>query len=259
MTDFLDKLISDADSRLTHGYYDTEIKIDHKHVSLCQAIKQASHNAIIAEIKPKSPALGTLRVEMNPKDIAMQLARGGAAALSVLTEPDNFGGRLDNLVQIRPYVSIPLLMKDIVIDAKQIIAAEESGADCILLILSALSRKGIQPAELIKKAHSSRLEVLLEVHDTEELDRASRTDADIIGINNRNLTTLEIDLNTTTRLIETTAAKQIRSKALISESGLETAEDVRRLKRPQINGFLIGSSIMLATDPESKVREFVHA
>lgn len=137
-------------------------------------------------------------------------SRGGAAALSVLTEPDNFGGRLDNLVQIRPYVSIPLLMKDIVIDPKQIIAAEESGADCVLLILSALSRKGIQPAELIKKAHSFRLEVLLEVHDTEELDCASTTDADIIGINNRNLTTLEIDLNTTTRLIETTAAKQIR-------------------------------------------------
>jgi indole-3-glycerol phosphate synthase len=259
MTDFLDKLILDADSRLRNGYYDTEARVEHKHLSLGQAIKQASHNAIIAEIKPKSPARGTLRVGLDPKDIAMQLARGGAVALSVLTEPDNFGGRLDNLVRIRPYVSIPLLMKDIVIDAKQIIAAEESGADCILLILSALSRKGIQPAELIREAHRSRMEVLLEVHNAEELDHASTTDADIIGINNRNMTTLEIDLNTTTRLIESAAAKQIRNKALISESGLETMEDIRRLKRPRINGFLIGSSIMLATDPERKVREFVHA
>ena len=142
---------------------------------------------------------------------------------------------------------------------KQIVAAKESGADCILLMLSALSRKGIQPTDLIRKAHSSRLEVMLEVHDTEELKRACETDADIIGINNRNLTNLEIDLNTTTRLLDSAAAKQLRGKALISESGFETVEDVRRLKQAQIDGFLIGSSIMLAADPESKVREFVHA
>jgi len=131
MTDFLDKLISDAENRIIHGYYNTDFKDHHTHVSLCQAIKHANHNAIIAEIKPKSPVRGELRPELDPKDAAIRLARGGAAALSVLTEPDNFGGSLNSLAQIRPYVSIPLLMKDIVIDAKQIVAAEPYGADLL--------------------------------------------------------------------------------------------------------------------------------
>jgi len=259
MTDFLDKLIADAEQRIMHGYYNVEFRLDHEHVSLSRAVKDTNHNAIIAEIKLRSPARGTLRAELDPKDLAIQLARGGATGLSVLTEPDNFGGTLESLVQIRPYVNIPLLMKDIVFDQKQIVAAKESGADCILLMLSALSRKGIQPTDLIREAHSSRLEVLLEVHDTAELERASETDADIIGINNRNLTNLEIDLNTTTRLLGSATAKQLRGKTVISESGFETVEDVRRLKQSQIDGFLIGSSIMLAADPETKVQEFVHA
>lgn len=148
-------------------------------------------------------------------------------------------------------------MKDIVVGEKQIDAARSSGADCVLLMLSALSRKGIQPPDLIKKAHDSQLEVILEVHDAEELERASQTDAEIIGINNRNLKDLVIDLDTTAKLLDST--RQLQGKTIISESGFETIEDIRKLKGTHVDGFLIGSSIMLATDLESKVREFVYA
>jgi len=258
MTDFLDKLIVDAENRITGGYYDADIRVDHEQISLSRAIKNSNHNAIIAEIKPKSPTRGTLRAELDPKDTAIRLARGGATGLSVLTEPDNFGGTIDSLVQIRPHVNVPLLMKDIVVDEKQIAAAKNSGADCVLLILSVLTRKGIQPGDLIKKAHISQLEVILEVHDTDELNHAAETNAEIIGINNRNLKNLAIDLNTTRRLLDS-AVQQLRDKTIISESGLETIEDIRRLKGMHIDGFLIGSSIMLAADLEDKVREFVYA
>jgi len=257
MTDFLDKLISDAEKRIMGGYYDGNVEVHHEHLSLSRAIKSSNHNAIIAEIKPKSPARGTLRVGLDPKDAAVQLARGGATALSILTEPDNFGGTMESLVQIRPTVDIPLLMKDVVIGVRQIDAARNSGADCVLLMLSVMSRKEIQPADLIKKAHDSQLEVVLEVHDTKELELASQTEAEIIGINNRNLKDLAIDLNTTTRLLD--SATPLRGKTVISESGFETIEDIRRLKRTHVNGFLIGSSIMLATNLEGKVREFVYA
>jgi indole-3-glycerol phosphate synthase len=148
-------------------------------------------------------------------------------------------------------------MKDVVLDERQIDAARNSGADSVLLMLSALIRKEIQPADLINKAHNVQLEVVLEVHDTEELKQASETNAEIIGINNRNLKDLAIDLNTTTRLLD--SVPQLLGKTIISESGLETIEDIRRLKNMHVDGFLIGSSIMLATDLASKVREFAYA
>jgi indole-3-glycerol phosphate synthase len=257
MTDFLDKLIADAERRITRGYYDVNVEVDHEHLSLMRAIKTSSHNAIIAEIKAKSPARGVLRVGLDPKEAAIQLASGGATALSVLTEPENFGGTIESLVQIRPVIGIPLLMKDVILDEQQIEAAKKSGADCVLLMLSALIRKGIQPTHLIDKAHSVQLEAILEVHDPEELKQASETNAEIIGINNRNLKDLAIDLNTTTRLLN--SAPQLQGKTIISESGLETIEDIRRLKKTHVDGFLIGSSIMLARDLASKVREFAYA
>jgi len=256
MTDFLDKLIQDAEGRIARAYYDHNLEVQHKHLSLSRAIKSSNYNAIIAEIKPKSPSRGTLRADLDPKATAIQLARGGATGLSVLTEPDNFGGTIQTLAQIRPAVDIPLLMKDIVIGVKQINAAGNSGADCVLLILSVLAKKKILPTDLIKEAHNSQLEVILEVHDAQELKTASQTDAEIIGINNRNLRDLVVDLNTTTNLL---ISAQIPDKTIISESGFESIEDIRRFKDTAIDGFLIGSSIMQATNFESKVREFVYA
>ncbi len=257
MTDFLNKLITDAETRILTGYYDTEQINRQQTISLAREIKAAPHNAIIAEIKPISPARGPIRPTLDPVEMALQLQRGGAIGLSILTEPDNFGGSLTNLSSVRPRVKLPILMKDIMINNKQITAAKNSGADCILLIQTVLSRKGITPMSLIKAAHDLQLEVLLEIHNSQELGQALASDADIIGINNRNLADLKIDLKTTTKLFETT--KKPEGKVIITESGLETVEDIRKLKEVPVDGFLIGSSIMLANDIENKVREFVLA
>ncbi len=173
MPDFLGKLIDDAAKRVHAGYYDIPEGAGHQPISLKRAIKSSKNNAIIAEIKPISPARGPLRPQIDPIQTAKELASGGAVALSVLTESDNFGGSLENLRRIRPHVGIPLLMKDIVIHERQIDAGRKTGADCILLIESAFSKYPIASINrLIRHAHESHLEVLVEVHDEDELDRA---------------------------------------------------------------------------------------
>ena len=258
MPNVLSKLISDANARVDTGYYAVTEVVKHDPVSFKSAIRSAEKNAIIAEIKPISPALGPLRPNLDPVDAAVKLARGGAIALSILTEPDNFGGNLAFLQGIRPKVTLPLMMKDIIIDKVQIQAGRKSGADCILLIETVFSKHSIDSRDdLIQEAHQNGLEVLLEAHSEDELDRAMKSDAEIIGINNRDLTTLETDLGNTTRLLESVDRRA--GKILISESGFETADDIRKMKLVSIDGFLIGSSIMLSQDLESKVREFVDA
>jgi indole-3-glycerol phosphate synthase len=258
MTDFLAKLIDDARNRIRDGYYDVHENCAHQPVSLSRAVKSAERNAIIAEIKPISPSRGPLRPRIDPVRVASQMANGGAVALSVLTEPDNFGGSLEMLRRVRDFVSIPLLMKDVIVHEKQIEAGKRAGADGILLIESAFSRYPIASlGRMIRSAHDFKLEVLLEVHDEDELERALDSDADLVGLNNRNLSTLETDLNTTPHLAA--KADRNRDKVLVSESGFETAEDIRKVKTSGVDGFLIGSSIMLCDDLERKVREFVLA
>lgn len=257
MPDFLAKFLADAKKRVGTGYYSIPTSIEHKPQSLKRALSSAEGNAVIAEIKPISPARGLLRAEIDPENAAVMMERGGAVALSVLTEPDNFGGSLENLRKVRERVRIPLLMKDIVIDVAQIHAARACGADSVLLIESAFSKHHAgQLEDYVQFAHDRNLEVLLEVHNERELRRAIRTDADVIGVNNRNLATLEIDLDTTTRLLGKTTAHSDRM--IISESGIETSADILKLKHV-VNGFLIGTSLMLSEDVESKVREFVLA
>ena len=261
MPDFLSKLIDDAQKRIYAGYYSVLETVEHQPISLKSAIKSAKNNAIIAEIKPISPVRGPLRPEIDAEDTAIKLERGGATGLSVLTEPDNFGGSIESLRKVRRRVSIPLLMKDIVVDKTQIQAAKRYGADCILLIESVFSKHPAMPLdeldELLQFAHESNLEVLLETHNKDELDRALKSEADIIGVNNRNLATLEIDLLTTTRLLENLTDRG--DKTIISESGIETSADIRKLRHVALDGFLIGSSLMLSDDLEGKIREFVLA
>jgi indole-3-glycerol phosphate synthase len=258
MTDFLDKLINDARKRIQNGYYDVAETTTHRPLSLSRAVKSAERNAIIAEIKPISPTRGPLRPGIDSVRTASQMANGGAVALSILTEPDNFGGSIGTLQQVRDYVSIPLLMKDIVVHEKQIEAGKRAGADSILLIESAFSRYPIASlSRMIRCAHDLKLEVLLEVHNEDELERALNSEADLVGLNNRNLSTLETDLNTTTRLMA--KAQRNRDKVLVSESGFESAEDIRKVKAAGLDGFLIGSSLMMSEDLERKVREFVLA
>jgi len=258
MSNLLTKLIEDAERRVHIGYYDIRETVEHEPVSLRRALKSSHKNAIIAEIKPISPALGPLRPNMDPVDAAIKLAKGGAVALSVLTEPDNFGGKIENLQRIRRNVNLPLLMKDIIIHGSQIHAGKKSGADSILLIESVFSAHPTPSLEgMIHEAHREQLEVVLEVHSEEELQKALESEADIIGVNNRNLATLETDINTTARLVGT--INQRAGKVLISESGFENANDIRKLKPATVDGFLIGSSIMLSENLETKVREFVLA
>ena len=258
MTDFLAKLVEDARTRVRNGYYDVRQESPHNPISLTRALRTAERNPIIAEIKPVSPARGPLRPEIDPVRAATRIVNGGAIALSVLTEPNNFGGSLENLRKVRAQVHLPLLMKDIVVHERQIEAAEKTGADSVLLIEAIFSKYPISSlARMIRSAHESHLEVVVEVHCEDELDRAMNTDADILGLNNRDLTTLETNLDTTIRLME--KARGRTEKVLISESGFESAEDIRRIKPSKVNGYLIGSSIMLAEDFESKVREFVLA
>lgn len=258
MDDFLRKLIDDAKKRIENGYYEIYDDVHHQPVSLKKAIKSAKNNAVIAEIKPISPARGPLCPSIDPVDAALKLERGGAVGLSILTEPDNFGGRLENLRRVRSRVKLPLLMKDVIVDRTQIEAGKKTGADCILLIESVFSERSANvQRDLIDLAHEHGLEVLLEVHSEDEFSRALSYDADIVGINNRNLATLETDLNTTKRVL---AGREFNSeKVVISESGLETTTDVRYMKSAHVDGFLVGSSIMLSEDMERKVRELVLA
>lgn len=258
MPDLLDKLIDDATKRIAAGYYDIKHPIEHEPLSIRRAIRSARRNAIIAEIKPASPSLGLIRPKANPVETAVSLANGGAVALSILTEPDNFGGNIENLQRIREKVNLPLLMKDIIINEAQIHAGRKEGADCILLIESVFSKYPfVSLNDMIDEAHQTNLEVILEVHNKIEFEKALKSEADIVGINNRNLATLQTDINTTNRLLE--GVSQLGGKVVISESGFETADDIRRMKLTPVAGFLIGSSIMLSQDLESKMREFVFA
>ena len=260
MPDVLRKLIDDARNRIQSGYYNLDQDAEHEIVSFKRAIKSAERNAIIGEIKPISLARGPLRPQIDPVDAATQMANGGSIALSILTEPDNFGGSLENLRKVRDHVSLPLLMKDIIIHEKQIEAGRKAGADCVLLIESAFSKYPIASLNrLIRYVHESNLEVLLEAHTEDEFQRALKSEADIIGVNNRNLSTLETDLNTTLRLMVHVESELQGDKVIISESGFESAEDIRKVKSARVDGFLIGSSLMLSQDLERKVREFVLA
>ncbi len=258
MPDILRKFIDDARNRIRTGYYDIENDLKHRPTSLRRALKSAQNNAIIAEIKPVSPALGPLRLEIDVVEAAVEFRKGGAVAISVLTEPENFGGSLENLRRIRARVDLPLLMKDIVVDETQVLAGRKCGADCILLIESIFSKYNAGSLQnLISVAHQNQLEVLLEVHNEDELRRAIGTDANIIGVNNRDLMTMEVDLKTTIRLLASITERH--GKMVISESGFEKADDLGRIKPLSVDGFLIGSSIMLSSDLAGKVREFVLA
>jgi len=186
------------------------------------------------------------------------MQRGGAVGISVLTEPKHFNGSLQTLTQTREAVNLPILMKDIILSPVQVEAASKLGANAVLLI-EALFERGYGKTdihEIIEYAHARGLEVLLETHNESEFLRAGKTSADLIGINNRDLTTLKISLAATQKILEKHKKPE---KLVISESGIQTAGDLQYLRSCGADAFLIGSSIMLTDDIESKVKEFVEA
>ncbi len=209
--------------------------------SLRLALKRGP--AVIAEIKKASPSAGVIRENFRPHAIARSYKAAGAACLSVLTDRDFFQGEAKYLQQARAACSLPVLRKDFIIDPWQILESRVMGADCILLIVAALEQSVLQ--ELLDLANESGMDVLVEVHDEAELERALRLDHDLIGVNNRNLNTFEISLATSERLQKMLPGKQL----LVTESGIKTADDVKRMQGSGINTFLVGEAFMHETDP----------
>jgi len=258
MIDFLETLAMDTTKTIDSGYYKTAAFTKQTKISLKKAILECKANPVITEIKAASPSLGTIRSQVNPQEIAKAMEKGGAVGISVLTEPKHFNGSLSALIQAREAVKLPILMKDIIIVAEQIEVAAQIGADAVLLI-QGLFDKGcceMNVDKTIAFAHSRGLEVLLETHTEEEFRLAVETKADLVGINNRNLGTLKIDLNATKEILERNSAC---GKMVVSESGIKTPEDLRFLRECGAKAFLIGSSIMLIENIEDKVKEFVEA
>ncbi len=208
------------------------------------AVRSTTGASVIAEIKRQSPSKGLIREDFDAVAIARAYAAAGAACISVLTDQRFFGGSLDDLARVREAVELPLLRKDFVIDAYQIDEARESGADAVLLIVAALD------VDLLKGLHdhacSLGLDVLVEVHDDDELDHALAIGGNLIGVNNRDLRTFDIDLATTERIASRISDPDI---VLIAESGIENVEDVARLERAGAAGFLVGESLMRQSDP----------
>jgi indole-3-glycerol phosphate synthase len=203
----------------------------------------AGRAAVIAEVKKASPSKGVLREHFVPTEIAASYERGGAACLSVLTEERFFQGSAAYLQQARAACSLPVLRKDFMIDEYQVVEARALGADCILLIAACLS--DAQMAELEACAMALQMAVLVEVHDGDELDRALRLKTPLLGINNRNLRSFEVTLDTTLGLLPRVPAGRL----LITESGILARADVLRMRAADVHAFLVGEAFMRAPDP----------
>lgn len=203
----------------------------------------AGQAAVIAEIKKASPSKGVLRAEFIPADIAQSYAEHGAACLSVLTDKQFFQGSVDFLKQARASCDLPVLRKDFMIDAYQVYEARAMGADAILLIAACLD--DAQMADMEAVARSLDMAVLVEVHDRAELDRALKLKTRLVGINNRNLKTFEVSLQSTLDLLPCVPADRL----LVTESGIQTVEDVKRMREAKVHAFLVGEAFMRAPEP----------
>ncbi|WP_207220546.1 indole-3-glycerol phosphate synthase TrpC [Spiribacter vilamensis] len=204
---------------------------------------------VIAEIKKASPSKGVLREDFDPAAIARSYARGGAACLSVLTEADFFAGADAHLEQARTACHCPVIRKDFIFDDYQVLEARVLGADCVLLIVAALD--DAQLSALYQRARSLGMDVLVEVHDGAELDRALRLGGDLIGINNRDLRSFETTLETTARL----APSVPEGVRLVTESGIHTRDDVATMRARGIDAFLVGEAFMRAESPGDRLAE----
>lgn len=227
---------------------------DIKHYSFKKALQDQSKPLnIIAEVKKASPSKGLICKEFNYLEIAKAYEKGQAAALSVLTEPKYFQGSNQYLTEIKKVIHLPVLRKDFIIDPIQIYEAKAIGADAILLIVAALSLKELH--EYLKLATSLDLDILVETHNEKEVEIALEAGAEIIGVNNRNLQTFEVSLETSERLRRLIP----KEKIFVAESGIHTEEDIRRLKALSINAVLIGESVVKAENPVDKLTQLINA
>lgn len=206
-------------------------------------------SAVIAEIKKASPSQGVIRPDFHPAEIAQSYQQHGAACLSVLTDHDFFQGAEDYLEEARAATHLPVIRKDFIVDPYQVAEARAIGADCILLIVAALEDTDLE--SLTSAAQAFGMDVLAEVHDRTELERALRLDLPLIGINNRNLRTFEVQLETTLELLEEIPEDRL----VVTESGIHSPDDVRLMHRHGVHAFLVGERFMRAEDPGLKLAE----
>ena len=261
MSDILDKIVAVKREEVAAGLKkkslaamreDAESRVlTRDFIGALRAKLDAGQAAVIAEIKKASPSKGVIRADFVPADIAQSYAIGNtdaggqvsAACLSVLTDRQFFQGSIDALKQARASCELPVLRKDFMVDAYQVYEARAIGADCILLIAAALS--DAQMAELEAQAHTLGMAVLVEVHDRAELQRALRLKTPLVGINNRNLRTFDVSLDTTLGLL----ADVPNDRLLVTESGIHTRADVQRLRAAGVHAFLVGEAFMRADEP----------
>ena len=219
-------------------------------LDLAPALK-GDHIRLIAEVKQASPSRGMLTSNFNPIRLAQTYAEGGAAAISVLTDASYFMGSIERLAAIKEAVGLPLLRKDFIFDPYQVYESRAYGADALLLIATILSQGQLE--ELMSLSHSLRLRCLVEVHDEGEVERAVLSDAEIIGINNRDLNTFSVDINTTRRLRPLVP----EGKIVVSESGIRSRKDVEKLRKWGVDAVLVGEALVTASDVRAKMKELL--
>lgn len=208
---------------------------------------------IIAEVKRASPSKGNIRIDLDAADYAQRYEQGGATAVSVLTDGSFFKGSLEDLVTVRKNTTLPVLRKDFLIDAYQFYQSAAVGADAVLLIVRMLS--GGQLADFLRLCRDLRLDPLVEVHDESDLEMATASGAELIGINNRDLRTFKTDIAVATRLVSRCNDRQIP----VAASGISTPEDIRATRKAGINNFLIGESLVRADDTAGFLRQLIGA
>ena len=256
MENILEKLIKNSKKAIEDGIYDINESLPNSGRDLENIIKKSENAALITEVKFSSPALGNIRKMTDPVEIALNMVNGGASALSVLTQPYMFDGSPEFFMKVRKMVKVPMLMKDITVDTFQIDAAKKIGADYFLLIQSIFDKGLVNDIDgMIDYGHDLGLKVLIEAHTKQEFENSSNTNADIIGINNRNLDTMKIDLSTTEKILHNTE----KTKLIVSESGISTSDDIRFLHKCGADAYLVGSSIMKTDDIQQTVQNLVNA
>ena len=251
---FLKVIADEIKELINKGYYDITEKVERRDTSLKDVLVSKKENyPIITEIKFSSPSLGEINSNSNSqKEILTKMEENGSSAISVLTQPLYFDGSLENLKIVRQNTKLPILMKDIIIDEKQIEAGFDLGANVILLIETLFRDNHSKLEQLIRYAKKMGLEILLEVNTKQEFDKAVTRDVDILGINNRDLNTLQLDMQTTNKIL----GKEFKiDKPIISESGIVTSEDIEMIGKSGVSGFLIGTTIMKADNIEKKIKE----
>jgi len=219
--------------------------------SFADALARSGAVNVIAEHKRRSPSRGAIREDLEPADVARGYEKAGAAALSVLTDEPFFGGRIEHLVAARAATGVPVLRKDFVVDPWQVWEARAAGADAVLLIAAALEDDEL--SSLLALAGEAGLDALVEVHDRGELDRALGAGARVVGVNNRNLKTLEVSLDTAVSLSPAIPDDVVA----VAESGIRTGDDIRRLREAGFAAFLIGERLMSAPDPGAALRSLL--